>query len=77
MTFIVERSPKGGKMLGSYLRTLFSHNLRFEPDRKPTEVGDYLAWKIGWSSEDLKRGDPIYIRKSDARHLYKILEQYI
>lgn len=77
MAFLVERSPRGGKMLGTYIRTMFSRNMRFDPDRKPSEVGDYLAWKIGWAEEDLKRGDPIHIRKSDARHLYKILEEYI
>jgi hypothetical protein len=47
-------------------------NMCVEPDKEPTIVLNELAWKIGYAYKDLKKGDPIYIKRDQFDKLKKL-----
>ena len=72
--FLTLRSPFGGKELTSIWRAMGSEaNSTVVPDAHPTMVGDYLAWKIGYASDVIRKGDSIHIKRSDAEKLWALL----
>lgn len=65
-------------MLGNLFSNITSRlNFTYKPEKQPNVIGDYLAWKIGWAEEDIKRGDAIHLRRSDAKHLIKLLSEFV
>lgn len=76
MPLIQMRSPRGGNPLSSiWSGPRADKNLTLKPKRKPEMFGDFLVFKVGYAAVDTKKGEPICIKRSDARKLLKILRQ--
>lgn len=76
--FLFTRSPKGGKKLTTlWTSSQSTCNTDIKPDKEPSIVQDYLVFKIGYAAENLKSGDPIYIKRSDAKHLAPLLTGFM
>jgi hypothetical protein len=68
--FISLRSPRGGNPLASLWAGIRKdQNIKLEPEKRPEIVEDFAVFKIGYLSDDLKKGSPIYIKRSDAKRL--------
>ncbi len=71
--FLTLTSPLGGKTLRSLWCSVENKpNVSIDPDREPTLVLNELAWKIGYTYKDLKKGDPIYIKRDQYDQLKKL-----
>ena len=71
-------SPKGGVRLSS-LHTYPVEKQENVTISKPETciVKDFFCLKLGYLENDLKKGQPIFIKPSDAKDLYKILKREI
>lgn len=75
--FLTTLSPLGGKRLSSLWAGIKGEkNLIFHPENRPQEVGDYLCYRIGYADRDIKKGELIYIKKSDGKYVKKLFEMY-
>ncbi len=74
MVFLTIRSPFGGKKMGTIWKSLsFGVNVKVKTESGPTMVGDYLGWQIGYTLEDIRKGDKVFVKRSDAEQLYALL----
>lgn len=78
MTFATMTSPKGGMELKSLSRYPFSReaNTVVEPKDDLVMVGDFYALIIGYAYRDMKAGDPLFIKPSDAEKLCKLFRRH-
>ena len=77
MTFLTLRSPRGGKLLSDiWAGTGISDNVNIDPESKPIEHDDYLCWKMGYAERDIKKGEPVYVRRSCVKELHKMFKMY-
>lgn len=71
------RSPRGGNPLTSVWSGIrMIQNLVLAPAKKPEIVEDYVVLCVGYAIDDLKKGDRLHIKNSDAEKLYKLLKCY-
>ena len=74
---MVVKSPRGGKILsGIWASAMSIKNLLIKPSKEAQVVDDFYVWKIGYADREIKRGEPVYIKKSDAKRLYEVLRYY-
>jgi len=72
--FINLRSPKGGNPLASLWAGIHkTQNIKLEPEKKPEAKDDYVVFKIGYCSGNMKVGDPIYIKRLEAKKLKQLM----
>ena len=67
-------SPFGGRMLKSVWCLAAEHrNADVKPDPQPAIMENILCWKVGYANDDIRKGDPIFIKRTDADALKRIL----
>ena len=75
---IVMMSPKGGRVLnGIWAGISAVANISVRPKTVPDNVEDLFAWKVGYVDRDLQKGEPVYIKKSDAQKLFRVMRLYV
>jgi hypothetical protein len=68
--YISLRSPRGGGILSSLWAGIKGEkNIKLEPIPKPEAVGDIISFKLGYATEDIKKGDVIYFKPSELKRL--------
>lgn len=72
-SFIVEQPPNGGRPLPPEKPIMVTgdQNIKVKPDKKPHADGDYWCIKAGYASRDIKKGEPICLRRMSAINLAK------
>lgn len=72
--YISLRSPKGGSILSSiWAGSRQSSNAKLEPIPKPEALDDIIAFKAGYATQDLKKGDAIYYKRSELKKLKPLI----
>lgn len=68
--YISLRSPRGGSPISSlWSKIRGEKNINLEPEKKPEAIDDYIVWRVGYCEKDLKAGEAIFIKRSDAKRL--------
>lgn len=68
--YVSLRSPKGGGILSSiWAGVRKSSNVKLEPVPKPEAIGDIVSFKAGYATEDIKKGDAVYYKRSELKRL--------
>ncbi len=75
--FASERSPRGGNPIAHLWNSVKGrYNVNYDPSKRPEIQGDFLTLRFGWATDDIKRGDPIVIKRSTAKYMIKLLEEF-
>lgn len=72
--YVSLRSPKGGHPLASLWASIRSEkNIQLDPDKKPEVQGDYVVFKLGYATKDIKAGEILYFKRSEVKKLKPIV----
>lgn len=72
--YISLRSPKGGSILNSIWAGVNKRsNAKLEPIPKPEALDDFVTFKAGYATEDIKKGDAIYYKRSEIKKLKPLI----
>lgn len=74
--FLSTLSPFGGKRMTSIWGGRGIKNMIFHPDKRPVEVNDMFTYKLGYATQDIKKGDMVYITKSEGKYIKEFLEMF-
>lgn len=76
--YITMRSPKGGNPLASlWAGVRAKDNIKLDPSKKPEIVEDYIVFKIGYCDKDMRAGDAIFIKRTEAQKLKSLIKNEI
>lgn len=76
--FLLRRSPFGGNPMREILEEEKAPaNIEPEPFKRWEVKSNYFCIKLGYASEDIKRGERIYVRPEEIVKVYQILKRAV